>query len=278
MHAPHEVHATVAHATPNVSTGCGEQLVLADSFRVRINEATGFAEVRGLHHHVTRFTRGALEIDASAALSIGDFIASTYREISVFGEGFPRWEFWRTALGKFEPRLSLRPLPDLGGSLTLKSVAAVSPPNASRKGPNIANFAALNQTLGAEALLTDANGVVREGATTSLVWWRDGRPYCSATIDRIDSVTETLLGETLLRESENGWRTGHSAAPLQPANIRTTELAQHEVWAVNALHGIRVVTAIDGLATLPPDTLRLAHFKAALDKTWVPFTTAEAPL
>ena len=46
------------------------------------------------------------------------------------------------------------------------------------------------------------------------------------------------------------------------------ELTSHEVWAVNALHGIRTVTSINGVALPSPVPQRLAWFREALDRTW----------
>lgn len=59
--------------------------------------------------------------------------------------------------------------------------------------------------------------------------------------------------------------TGVSEESRTPA-----ELARHEVWAVNALHGIRPVTAIDGVVLPEPDPDRLRAFRAALDRAWRP--------
>lgn len=170
-------------------------------------------------------------------------------------------ELWRAAHGDFELRLSLRPLPELGDALSLVSTLAPAAPHSDRKGPNVSRYAALNRALGAEALLVGIDGIVREGATTSLVWWRGGQLFRAAAKDRVASVTEALLGELL--------------GALEPAAVTPAELAECEVWAVNALHGIRVVANIDGVDTRAPDSVRLARARAALDQTWQPFLAAE---
>ena len=246
-----------------------EGLVLADSFRVRLHPDTGAGEVRGLWHHVARFARGVLEIDEQAARGIGNFIDETGEQIAHYaaqhGGAFPRWELWLTADGSYSRQLSLRPLPELGETLGLVSAPGAALPNAPRKGPNIARYAALNRDAGAEALLVDDDGRVREGATTSIVWWRGEQAHISAARDRVASVTEALLGE-ILRE--------HSIS-LTRAEITPEVLTSYEVWAVNALHGVRPVTSIDGTATPAVEAERLARVRAALDQTWQPFPPVE---
>ena len=248
-----------AHQLANEAAS--EDLLVAESFRVRINPQTGAAEVRGLEHHLARFARSTHAASGGALRGVSNFLDETSGTIAAYGDGFPRWELWRAAHGDFELRLSLRPLPELGDALSLTSTLAPAAPHSDRKGPNIFRYAALNRALGAEALLVGIDGIVREGATTSLVWWRGGQLFRAAAKDRVASVTEALLGELL--------------GALEPAAVTPAELAECEVWAVNALHGIRVVANIDGVDTRAPDSVRLARARAALDQTWQPFLAAE---
>ena len=248
-----------AHRLANEAAS--EDLLVAESFRVRINPQTGAAEVRGLEHHLARFARSTHAASGGALRGVSNFLDETSGTIAAYGDGFPRWELWRAAHGDFELRLSLRPLPELGDALRLTSTLAPAAPHSDRKGPNIFRYAALNRALGAEALLVGIDGIVREGATTSLVWWRGGQLFRAAAKDRVASVTEALLGELL--------------GALEPAAVTPAELAECEVWAVNALHGIRVVANIDGVDTREPDSVRLARARAALDQTWQPFLAAE---
>ncbi len=248
-----------AHRLANEAAS--EDLLVAESFRVRINPQTGAAEVRGLEHHLARFARSTHAASGGALRGVSNFLDETSGTIAAYGDGFPRWELWRAAHGDFELRLSLRPLPELGDALSLTSTLAPAAPHSDRKGPNIFRYAALNRALGAEALLVGIDGIVREGATTSLVWWRGGQLFRAAAKDRVASVTEALLGELL--------------GALEPAAVTPAELAECEVWAVNALHGIRVVANIDGVDTRAPDSVRLARARAALDQTWQPFLAAE---
>lgn len=203
------------------------------------------------------------------------FLAEALPRIADHGEGFPRLELWGAPDRDPELRLSLRPLPELRATIELRSAPGVHLEHPHRKGPSIARLAELNRELGAEALLLDGDGHVLEGATTSLIWWdretaRGHRVAPPQSGKRVDSVTERLIADAadrrLVGRKPNRERRGWLAA----AEISAEELASHEVWAVNALHGIRAVTSIDGLATPAPDEDRLRWFREALDRSWTP--------
>ena len=69
-----------------------------------------------------------------------------------------------------------------------------------------------------------------EGGTTSLLWWREGTlcaPPPRAPV--LPGITRSLL-------------LAHAAA-VAFENVTPADLAGLEVWAVNALYGIRPVTA-----------------------------------
>lgn len=279
---------------------------MADSFRVRLNLRTGAAEVRGLSLHVERFRRSAIEAllgeppapDPRPALRAPDsresavhaavdaFLAEALPRIAAYGEGFPRLELRGAADRDPEFGLSLRPLPELRTAIELRTAPPLPLEHPERKGPNLERLTAVNRRLGAEALLVDGRGRAVEGATTSLLWWpragddREPRGAVSASSRRVRSVTERLLveagGRRLLGETPRRGRVGRP----QPRNATVAELARHEVWAVNALHGIRPVAAIDGVPQAPPEERRLRWFREALDRCWQPlaqggeFTTA----
>lgn len=235
-----------------------ERLVVADSFRVRIGSHG--AEVRGLQHHVSRFSRSVREASAGEAPGTGNFLSDAAVRIAAFGAGFPRWELWESAPGVYAHRLSLRPLPELLEAVDLVTVGNVRLEHPERKGPNIPVFARINRGCGAEAVLTDTHGSVREGATTSLVWW-DGDTLCvSASLERVPSVTEHLVREIA----------ANAGIHTEAADAAPSALHGREVWAVNALHGIRPVTRFDGVTAPGPHLARLAHFRTQLDGTWSP--------
>jgi hypothetical protein len=266
-------------------------LLAADSFRVRANPRTGKAEVRGLDLHLRRFTRAVLDAHGLAGEDPGArriihrvdaFLADALPRIAAYGEGFPRLELREPAEpgDAPEPGLALRPLPELRDTIELRSAPGVRLEHPQRKGPNIARLAELNRELGAEALLLDGDGGVLEGATTSLLWWPgdpEDRKASGAVVRssaRVPSVTECLVVDAANRLPGTQYRIGQPQQ--QPRGITVEQLlpragrAPREVWALNALHGIRVVTSIDGVALPEPDTQRLACFREALDQTWQP--------
>lgn len=239
-------------------------LLVADSFRVR----TSPPAVRGFSLHLNRFRNAVHSAGWRDEQTLEAFITDAVRRIAEYGEGNPRLELWDSAP---ELRLSLRPLPQLQDTIELQSVQGVTTVHPEQKGPNIDTFTALNRDLGAEALLVDESGHIIEGATTAIVWWAAGTGYVSAAPARVQSVTEALVrriavdrGDSLVSKSITPRDlTGHAGR---------ADLALHadEVWAVNALHGIRPVTAIDG-SPAPEPSARLAHYRRALDCLWEPF-------
>ncbi|QIM18561.1 aminotransferase class IV [Leucobacter coleopterorum] len=238
-------------------------LLVADSFRVRMNQITGQAEVRGWHKHLNRFRKGVHDACPELDQSVVEaFLAEAARAIQDYGEGFPRLELWQETNQTPWLSFSLRPLPVLTTELELRTAAGVVLENPTRKGPNIACLTALNHRLGAEALLADPSGCVIEGATTSLIWWdtvSQRGHVVQSTNNRVASVTEQLLANEVA---------------LTPSRIPPGSLTGHEVWALNALHGIRVVTAIDSIPTQKPNTRRLEIYTDALNRYWQPVLAA----
>ena len=216
-----------------------------------------------------RWPRDAAEVARSLARAgswfwldgIGAFLVEARGRIADYGEGWPRLELLRDgASGEHRLGLRLRPLPGLGDAIEVRSARAVALVHPERKGPNLGALAELNSELGAEALLLDWQGCAIEGATTSLVWWRDDRLQRTPGGGRVPSVTESLLANIAK---------GRGIA-IDRTSVTPAELAVDEVWAVNALHGIRRVTSLDGASMPSPDAARLRWFREALDETWEP--------
>src|SRR6218665_2092348 len=228
-------------------------LLAADSFRVRVRD--GRAEVRGLETHLWRFISSVGETRKKVS-GLETFVDESLERIAEYGEGHPRLEFRpdRTL------HLLLRPLPMLRETIELRTTEYVELAHPERKGPNIERFAELNRTLGAETLLLDADGAVSEGTTTAILWWDENTLCRSASRGRVASVTEALL---LVAAKASGIRTESRRTP-------PSELAAHEVWAVNALHGIRPVTRIDDTVMPMVDETRRDAFARALDGSWEP--------
>jgi len=200
--------------------------------------------VRGLELHRTRFMtsipRGRYKQFDPAA-----FWQASLDAIPRAGAWFPRVEL-RTQLLRPQLLFRLREAPERKKSIVLITHGGRDPRTAPRfKGPDLeamTRLRTLAQRHGADdAVVLNADGFVADGSTTCLAWWR-GDAFCvpAADIERIDSVTirsvialATALGVDVLYES------------VSPADLQGLE-----VWALNALHGIRIVTSwVDGPAT-----------------------------
>ncbi|CAN5309697.1 aminotransferase class IV [soil metagenome] len=208
-----------------------------------------------LHRH--RF------FEAAAALidDLDAFWNASITAIPRSGDWFPRVEV-QVRSGAALAVFRLRSAPELLRSVRLASHRGADPRTVpGTKGPDTAVLLRIRteaQAIGAdEAVILSADGFVVEGAYSAILWWR-GDVLCapSPELERVDSVTSrsvitlaTALGVEVYYES-----------------ITPDELDGCEIWAVSALHGIRIVTSwIDGPAPaeLPG---RLATWRARLDR------------
>jgi branched-subunit amino acid aminotransferase/4-amino-4-deoxychorismate lyase len=176
------------------------------------------------------------------------------------GDWFPRVELQSRSSA---PLLvfRLRSAPDRMRSVTLATWTGDDPrTQPTVKGPDLERLTAVRnsvQAVGAgEAVLLSPDGYVIEGATSALLWWR-GEILCGppAEFPRVDSVTARGV---LTLATALGIDTHEEA--VTPAELDGTEL-----WALNALHGIRIVTRwVDGpqLAEQPG---RLAAWRKRMD-------------
>ncbi|WP_167046902.1 aminotransferase class IV [Salinibacterium sp. ZJ454] len=234
------------------------RLAVADSWLV--TEGTSLA----LDLHRQRFTRTAR--DHVAESEIAAFWDAAIASIPRTGGWFPRVEL---QLSGGAPRLvaRVRPAPERHRSIRLASHHGADPRTTPAvKGPDLATLTGLRtaaQARGADdTVILSPDGFIVDGATTAIIWWR-GDALCvpSPKLARVDSVTATVivgvataLGVDVLHES-----------------VTPDELDGLEVWAVNALHGIRIVTHwVDGPAPaeLPG---RLALWRTKLDALRRPF-------
>lgn len=195
--------------------------------------------VRALDLHRERFASAAGGVDPD---ELAAFWAAVVARLPRSGAWFPRVEL-RRVRDALELRMLDRPAPDRARSVRVATHPGRDPRTAPTvKGPDLAAMLRVRteaQDRGAdEAVLLGPAGEIVEGSTTCLAWWRgDALGIPAADLARIDSVTlrsvlalATALGVDVLHEH---------AAPA--------ELDGHEVWALNALHGIRIVTAwVDG--------------------------------
>lgn len=209
--------------------------------------------------HRRRFRDAAVDAGADAA-EVDAFWAAAIAAIPASGAWFPRVDL-RESRGRLELLLRLRPAPERRRHLVLATHDGRDPRTQPRvKGPDLEALLRLRTSVQArgadDAVLLGPGGVVVEGSTTCLVWWRgDALALPADDLERIDSVTvrsvlalAAATGVEVLRERAT------------PADLEGCE-----VWALNALHGIRIATAwVDGPATAE-EPGRLGAWRARLD-------------
>jgi branched-subunit amino acid aminotransferase/4-amino-4-deoxychorismate lyase len=205
-----------------------------------------------------------LALDADEVIpprEVEPFWAAALDAIPSVGDRFPRVEL---QLRSGAPLLvfSLRSAPTLTRSVRLATFDGPDPRTHSLiKGPDTEALlqarTSVQQRGAEEAVILSPDGFVAEGAYSAILWWR-GNVLCapSLDLDRVDSVTArsvialaTALGIDVYYES-----------------ITPPELDECEIWAVSALHGIRIVTAwIDGPSPAE-EPGRLATWRARLER------------
>ncbi|MFH8628509.1 aminotransferase class IV [Streptomyces lydicus] len=225
--------------------------------------------VRGLPLHLRRFAAACEALGGPPDPQVHAFFQAVAERLPATGTWFPRVEL---AVDNRELLLHLwiRPAPALGDSVRLWT--AEGPDRRSRpdiKGLDLDRLTALrNEALAAgadEALLLDAAGRLVEGATTSLLWWRDD-VLCTPpdTPRRLASVTRELL---LGIAAGQGIRTARET-PTPRA------LDGLEVWAVNALHGIRPVTQWTSAQVSAGPAIRAPRWRGHLSRLAQPAPSA----
>ena len=203
-------------------------LLVADSWLV------DGGRVRGLDEHRQRFTGACAALVAPAELAA--FWSAVVAVLPRRGAWFPRAEL----VARRGPCLQLRVrvAPPIRDRVSVWVHDGPDPRRHPRcKGPDLARLAALRaraEAAGAhEALITAGDGIVVEGATTSVLWW-EGGALCtpSPRLRVLDGVTSGLIQR---EAAARGVR-------VRQRQARLASLAGREVWMVNALHGIRPVT------------------------------------
>lgn len=167
--------------------------------------------------------------------------------IPAHGHWFPRFEL-RSKDGESHLAFRRRPAPTLTRAVTLLTHAGADPrTKPSVKGPDIDALLDIQKSAklrGADDIVVlTTDGDIIDGGTNALMWWREDTLCAPITesdnsaFARVPSITAAaLLGLAAALGVET--RT-ESATPA--------DLNGCEVWALNALHGIRMVTRwIDG--------------------------------
>jgi branched-subunit amino acid aminotransferase/4-amino-4-deoxychorismate lyase len=235
----------------------------ADSWLVRDGR------VRGLDRHRTRFTAACADATGEPAARIDGFWQQAVAALPRTGDWFPRVELTTAGDGGATSLyLRIRPAPSRTAGLTVwPSDEPDRRTHPRRKGPDLALLDALRARAAGqgaqEALLTTESGLVLEGATTSLLWWED-ETLClpSSDLPVLPGVTRALIEE---HAAELGVPVAHRRRTL-------TELEGHETWLVNALHGIRPVTAWHGSPLSAGPAFHAPRWQTWLDDLAEPIT------
>ncbi|MGW1625286.1 aminotransferase class IV [Streptomyces sp. NPDC002172] len=236
---------------PVEDPGTGERLLVADSWLVRDGR------VRGLDRHRDRFVRSCAECDGPPEHRLPEFWRAMTAALPRTGEWFPRVE-----LTPHHVRFRLRHAPPLGSAVEVWAVGQPDPRTAPRrKGPDLDTLARLRaraaEAGAQEAVLVNPSGVVLEAATTSVLWWEDD------TLCLPPPRLPVLPGVTVALIQDRAKRLGIGIAHRE----RTlTELADREVWLVNALHGIRPVTRWAGGPATAGTAVRAPEWRKWLDE------------
>lgn len=205
----------------------------------------------------------------SAGLGLVDFWQAVMEATPRDGQQFPRVEL---QLMREAPTLVMRQraAPELKVSASVATHEGPDPrTRPTIKGPDTATLLQARtqvQRRGAdETVIVSVEGFVVEGAYSAILWWRGGMLCApSPELERVDSVTArsvialaTALGVDVYYES-----------------VTPDELDGLEVWALSALHGIRIVTSwVDGPA-LAEEPGRLHKWRARLDRLRKPLPAA----
>jgi branched-subunit amino acid aminotransferase/4-amino-4-deoxychorismate lyase len=226
-------------------TGAPEiSLYAADSFL--LNEG----KVVGYQRHLDRF-RASAQFQGLVR-PVDDFLDAVTAALPREGMLFPRIDL--TERGELE--LHIRPAPALGETLAVATASSDPRVEPSIKGPDIPALNTLRvevQQLGADdAVILDSQGRIIDGSTTCLIWFTDGALHVPpAEAIRVDSTTIAVARELAAIDGvtvSETWAT--------PADLDGVEL-----YAVNALHGIRAVTEWIGGPKLTINTERLTHWR-----------------
>ncbi|WP_158847797.1 aminotransferase class IV [Saccharothrix deserti] len=240
-------------------------LLVADSWLV-LNGA-----VRSLDRHVVRFTRACLELGAVTPDELHAFWRDAIAVLPRSGAWFPRAEL----IG--DPpalRLRIRRAPARGGSVRVwVPDAADHRRSPTRKGPDLLAMGRLRAEAAnhqaQEALLRTADGIVVEAATSSILWWEDD-VLCSPP-EEIPALVGTTAELVKDLARANGIRTDRRAR-------RVEELADREVWLLNALHGIRLVSGWVGCDVPAGRGTRVRQWRERVERLRTPLDPLSATL
>lgn len=195
---------------------------------------------RRLDLHAARFSRACDHVaGVPADHHSRRFFEAAVAQIPATGAWFPRVELAIDARARLQAclQLWLRPAPPRGETVSVwVATGADRRARPDVKGADLAHLQDLRtEAIGHgadEALILAPDGRIREGATTSVMWWEDDT-LCTVPPSPaiLASVTRAILLEAAAA----------AGTPVAFATRTPEELAGREVWTVNALHGIRPI-------------------------------------
>jgi branched-subunit amino acid aminotransferase/4-amino-4-deoxychorismate lyase len=221
----------------------------------------------------------ALGLDAHRARFLGSIPPGAELGTEVDAAGF--WDAAITALprsGTWFPRLELRavgddpdarpefvlrvrPAPELRRDIVLVTHDGPEPRRApATKGPDLERLTALRtaaQGRGADdAVLLATDGSLAETTTANLAWWH-GDALCVPD-DDIPQLPGVTVGALVVLATALG-------VEVHRVRAAPEDLDGLEIWALNALHGIRIVTAWPGGPSPAAEPGRLTAWRHRLD-------------
>lgn len=205
-----------------------EKLLIADSWLV------SEGRVRALQLHRERFFSSCQKMARIEQNILDDFWNQSMGTLAKTGSWFPRIEL---AGNLHQPvfQFRIRKAPPTHPNIKLIDYQSRDFRKMPRhKGPDLAKLISARKNIveqGAdEAILTTPKGFLLEGLTTSILWW-EGSTLCTtpASWRVLPGVTGQLI-RTIAEKND---------IPVASRSRKLKELNGCEVWAVNALHGIR---------------------------------------
>ena len=230
-------------------TGAPEiPLYVADSFLLNDGKVVAY------QRHLDRFAASA-EFQGLVR-PLDDFLSAVTASLPRTGKLFPRIDL--TERGELE--LHIRPAPELHETIVLASASHDPRVEPTIKGPDIPALNALRaeaQTQGADdAVIVDAQGRIVDGSTTCLIWFAEGGLHLPpAEALRVNSVSVAVARELAAKGGFTVTETWATPADLDGA----------ELYALNALHGIRSVVSWVNGPLLSVNQERLAHWRQQYD-------------
>jgi len=220
--------------------------------------------MRAPERHARRFAAACAETCSIPPGQTTEFFWSAVARVPLSGRWFPRVELVEVA-GMPRLQVWIRLAPTRGD--TVRLWAGPAGDRRTRpvvKGPDLGHLADLRAAAvehGAdEALILSAAAGVLEGASTSILWWRDDVLCAPPQNGRVlPGVTRAVLFQL-------------AAAAGIATRCETpspADLDGLETWAVNALHGIRPVTGWLGTPVRPGSADRLNEWNVRLEQTAV---------